>query len=98
MITTLENKTIFLKRFGNIKITGNIKIRLASSLTLHLAYRIFGSIRHHTISSVLKISVFEKVGDVVEKRNKMLKKEQGFFFSTSNFLALIILQADTVIQ
>ena len=67
---------------------------------LHLAYRIFGSMRHHTISSALKISVLGKVGDVVEKRSKMLKKEQGlfFFFCTSNFLALIILQADTVIH
>ena len=47
---------------------------------LHLAYRIFGSMRHHTISSALKISVLGKVGDVVEKRSKMLKKEQGLLF------------------
>ena len=72
------NQNNFLKRFGNIEINGNIRIRLVSSLTLHLAYRIFGSITHHTISSALKISVSEKVGDVVEKRNRKLKKEQGF--------------------
>ena len=68
----------FLKRFGNIEINGIIRIRLVSSLTLHLAYRIFGSKTHHTISSALKISVSGKVGDVLEKRNRKLKKEQGF--------------------
>ena len=72
------NQNNFLKRFGNIEINGNIRIRLVSSLTLHLAYRIFGSITHHTISSALKISVSGKVGDVVEKRNRKLKKEQEF--------------------
>ena len=30
----------FLKRFGNIKITGNIKIKLTSSLKLYLAFKI----------------------------------------------------------
>ena len=31
----------FLKSFGNIKITGSIKIKLTTSLTQYLAFRIF---------------------------------------------------------
>ena len=41
MVTTFLNKTNFgnvKKRFRNMKINGNIKIELASSLTLNLAF------------------------------------------------------------
>ena len=46
--------------FGSIKITDYIKIKLRSSLTLYLAFRIFESIRHHSISGAFKNMCFRK--------------------------------------
>ena len=69
--------------FGSIKITDYIKIKLRSSLTLYLA---FESIRHHSISGAFK--------NMFQERLKMLSK--NFFFCISNFLALTILQSETV--
>ena len=74
------------KRIGKRKVTGNVKVKLTSSLTLYLAFRIFDSIRHHVQKYVFRV------------RQEMLSKKVTKLLSVckSNFLALIILLLKTV--
>ena len=72
-VTTLQNKTIFLKIFANIKITVNIKTKFTSSLTLYLAFRIFDIKRHHLISGALKNMFFGKGRRCCRKKLQKVK-------------------------
>ena len=63
----------FLKRFGNVKITGNRKIKLTSSLTLYSAFRIFDSIRHHSIWDTFKNMCFGKGWRCCPKKSLKVK-------------------------
>ena len=76
IVTLTKRSQLFktkLKRFGNIKITGNINIKLTTSLTLYLAFRIFGSIRHHSILGAFKNMCFRKGRKCCQKKFQKVK-------------------------
>ena len=46
---TLTKRLQFVKQNNFLKRFGDIKIKLTSSLTLYLTFRIFDTLRHHSI-------------------------------------------------
>ena len=65
IVTLTKRSQLFktkLKRFGNIN------IKLTTSLTLYLAFRIFGSIRHHSILGAFKNMCFRKGRKCCQKK------------------------------
>ena len=92
------------------------KVNNEDTRMMPLAFRIFGSIRHHPISSAFRNMCFRKGRRCQSKKLQKVKQEariltklksdfsqlkfqtkvQCLFFCTSNFVALIILQPETV--
>ena len=57
---TLTKWSQLCKRKQFFQNIGKIKIKLTSSLTLYFAFRIFDSIRHHSMLSTFKNMCFRK--------------------------------------
>ena len=70
IVTLTKRSQLFktkLKRFGNIN------IKLTTSFTLYLAFRIFGSIRHHSILGAFKNMCFRKGRKCCQKKLQKVK-------------------------